>query len=299
MSCNVQRGLSEQIVRLHFWIVRVIYRASMSEQLHVMSGPLAGETLQLGDSEHTIGRDETNRIALADPAVSPVQCAITRTNLGLLLKDFDATNPTFVNGLPASDRILSNGDQIQIGSSLLVLSVTAPEENHTSHQAPISHTRTMPPLSLVMSREDVVTGGRSARHGAEEPALRDLHALIRISGAINAIRGLAALERPLLELIADVIPASRGAVLLSGERYTDLVSTAGWSRLPRSERPVQISQPLIDRVLHDAVGILSRRDAGDRETASSPGAGPSVLAAPLIAFDERIGAIVLEQDGSE
>src|SRR5262245_52506455 len=109
----------------------------MSARLHVMSGPLAGATLQLADCEHTIGRDETNRIALADPAVSPLHCTITRTDRGLLLKDFDSTNPTFVNGLPASDRILFNGDQIQIGGSLLVFSVMTPEESRESHCAPI------------------------------------------------------------------------------------------------------------------------------------------------------------------
>src|SRR5215510_6318832 len=155
----------------------------MSAHLHVVSGPLAGATLQLVDFEHTIGRDETNRIALADPAVSPVQCAITRTNLGLLLKDFDAANPTFVNGLPASDRILSNGDQIQIGGSLLVFSVTTPDENRASHRAPISHIDTLPPLTVVMTREDIVTGGPSTRHGAEAHVSRDLQALIRIGGA--------------------------------------------------------------------------------------------------------------------
>src|SRR5580765_3280360 len=132
----------------------------MSAHLHVMSGPLAGATLQLANCEHTIGRDEANRIALSDPAVSPVHCAITPTDGGVLLKDLDATNPTFVNGLPAGDRILSNGDQIQIGASLLVFSVTTPEENGASHRAPISHVDTLLPLSIVMSREDVVTGGR-------------------------------------------------------------------------------------------------------------------------------------------
>jgi transcriptional regulator with GAF, ATPase, and Fis domain len=56
---------------------------------------------------------------------------------------------------------------------------------------------------------------------------------------------------------------------------------------------------LIDRVLHDAVGILSRSAGDDAQTDSSPRAGFAVLAAPLVAFDERIGAILLEQDNVE
>jgi Nif-specific regulatory protein len=49
--------------------------------------------------------------------------------------------------------------------------------------------------------------------------------------------------------------------------------------------------------LHDAVGILSRPAADDEGASLS--VGQSILAVPLVAFDERIGAILLEQDDFE
>ena len=37
------------------------------------------------------------------------------------IRDVDPANPSFVNGLPASERTLEHGDRIRIGSSTFVL----------------------------------------------------------------------------------------------------------------------------------------------------------------------------------
>jgi Nif-specific regulatory protein len=130
-----------------------------------------------------------------------------------------------------------------------------------------------------MRREDALFTPH--RHDAPAERTRDdLAALIRINTVLNAVRGLAALERPLLELIADVIPADRGALLLARELGADAAPVASWSR---KGGPVPLDKVWLAPVLREAVGILSA----------------SRLAAPLIAFDIVIGAIVLESsDGS-
>src|SRR5262249_25440666 len=115
-----------------------------------------------------------------------------------------------------------------------------------------------------------------------------------ISAAISAIRGLVALERPLLELIADVVPASRGAVVLSGEHGIDSGSAVGWTRGSGAGRPGQVSRAIIDRVSSEAVGLLSTEPT---EGAHGSGGARTVLAAPLVAFEKVLGAIVLESDG--
>ena len=70
-----------------------------------------------------------------------------------------------------------------------------------------------PRAMIVMRREDVLIGGPSADDLPPERLERDLAGLMRVSAAISAVRGLAALERPLIELIAEVVPADRGAVI--------------------------------------------------------------------------------------
>jgi Nif-specific regulatory protein len=55
---------------------------------------------------------------------------------------------------------------------------------------------------------------------------------------------------------------------------------------------VQVSRPVVERVLRDVIGILTYEFPEGATTARS------VLAAPLVAFDKVLGAIVLEKDGA-
>jgi len=71
--------------------------------LKAIGGALAGVALPLAERDVSIGRDETNRIALADSTVSPRHCVLTCTPDQIAIRDLDPTNPSFVNGLPAED----------------------------------------------------------------------------------------------------------------------------------------------------------------------------------------------------
>jgi len=264
----------------------------MIASLKAIGGSLAGMALPLSERDVSIGRDETNRIALADSAVSARHCVITCAADQIAIRDLDPTNPSFVNGLPAGDRELNDGDQIQIGGSLFVLQLTGGDEPPAASTVNVDDASAAAPYSYILHREDVFASPRREQQDAADRLSRDLEALIRISGAINAIHGLVALERPLLELIADVVPASRGALVLSGDRPTEIASAAGWSRLPDEGRSVQVSRPVVERVLRDVIGILTYEFPEGATTARS------VLAAPLVAFDKVLGAIVLEKDGA-
>jgi transcriptional regulator with GAF, ATPase, and Fis domain len=264
----------------------------MFASLKAIGGSLAGVALPLSDRDVSIGRDETNRIALADSAVSARHCVITCAADQIAIRDLDPTNPSFVNGLPAGERALTDGDQLQIGGSLFVLQLTRGDEPPAASTVNVDDASASAPYSYILHREDVFASPRREQQDAADRLSRDLEALIRISGAINAIHGLVALERPLLELIADVVPASRGALVLSGDRPTEIASAAGWSRLPDEGRSVQVSRPVVERVLRDVIGILTYEFPEGATTARS------VLAAPLVAFDKVLGAIVLEKDGA-
>ncbi len=97
----------------------------MPTRLVAVAGPLAGNSMPLNEGETSIGRDETSDLAIADPNVSPRQCVLTSSQGEVRVRDCDPRNPTFVNGLPTGDRILHEGDEIQIGDSLLVFQLDA------------------------------------------------------------------------------------------------------------------------------------------------------------------------------
>jgi Nif-specific regulatory protein len=254
----------------------------MPAGLVAVAGPLAGSHLPLPTGETSIGREGSNALAIADPSVSPRHCVLVCADAGVTIRDVDPRNPTFVNGLPAGDRRLQDGDEIQIGDSLLVLRLGA-EPGHPSDPFRIEQALP-PPGMVVLRREDVLDPAASAHAASPERLARDLAMLMRTSAAINSVRGLVALERPIIELIADAVPASRGALLFAG----DSRSAVAWNG--PADGPIRVSGPVLDRVLSELVGILCAGDQSQRHL--------SVLAAPLVAFDHVIGAIVLESDGS-
>ena len=260
----------------------------MIPTLVARTGPARGAAFPLDRTETSVGRDAANCVVLADGSVSPRHCVVHCGHGQVTIHDLDPANPSFVNGLPASERPLEHGDRIRIGGSTFVLTsghvaadeVAVGEAGHPDGAGPRS--------MIVMRREDVLIGGPSADHLSPDRLERDLAGLMRVSAAISAVRGLAALERPLIELIAEVVPADRGAVILSGDPRRELVSALGCDRSPGSAATLRVSRPVIDRVLQEAVGVLAT--------------GPSacaVLAAPLVAFDKLLGAIYLESDSPD
>ena len=253
----------------------------MRAGLVAVAGPLAGSNLPLSPGETSIGRDGSNALAIADLSVSPRHCVMVCAEREVTIRDADRRNPTFVNGLPAGDRLLQDGDEIQIGDSLLVLRLDAGVERvwRTS-----GRWRKPPSRRPAWSSSAVRTSSNRPprlRASRRERLARDLATLMRTSAAINSVRGLVALERPIIELIADAVPASRGALLFAG----DSRSAIAWNG--STDRPLRVSGPVLDRVLHELVGVLCAGDEGPHL---------SVLAAPLVAFDHVIGAIVLEAD---
>ena len=267
----------------------------MTPRLIAVAGPLSGTPLPLTRSEISIGRDAANHLTLADPSVSPRHCVLACGDGRVAISDLDPDNPTFVNGLPAAgDRTLEEGDQIQIGASVFTLLLAETEAGTADDSVRVEDGPPLAPATIVMRREDVFADAPFHRTASADRLSRDLAVLIRASAAINAVRGLVALERPVIELIADVVPASRGALVLVGDRSTELVSAVGWRRGGGTGAAVPVSRPVVDRVLQDMVGILTHEaiDAGPPAHAAR-----SVLAAPLVAFDKLIGAIVLEADG--
>jgi hypothetical protein len=93
--------------------------------LHVIGGSCAGAEFSMDFSEVTIGREQDmNTFALPDPGISSHHATL-RWNSGVVtITDDNSTNGTSVGGVritPARPHPLQIGDQIQIGSTVMVV----------------------------------------------------------------------------------------------------------------------------------------------------------------------------------
>jgi catechol 2,3-dioxygenase-like lactoylglutathione lyase family enzyme len=78
-----------------------------------------GERVVLGPEPVTIGRLPESTIVVNDPNASRRHAEIRRVGNDVVVVDLDSTNGTRVNGATVTQRQLSDGDQIVIGTTVL------------------------------------------------------------------------------------------------------------------------------------------------------------------------------------
>src|SRR5439155_12090827 len=88
-----------------------------------------------------------------------------------------------------------------------------------------------------------------------ERVTRDLGALCKIGSRINLLRHTRELQHEILNSIFEVVPADRGAILLS-QGDEEFSSLYGRDREDES-KTVHVSRTVVDKVMTDGVALLS------------------------------------------
>ena len=70
---------------------------------------------------NVVGREGTCDIYVESKQVSRRHCLLQVTERGLLVKDLESTNGTFVNGIPLADGYINDGDRLSLGTYVLTL----------------------------------------------------------------------------------------------------------------------------------------------------------------------------------
>src|SRR5690242_15548824 len=83
-------------------------------------GPSRGRLVLLSETEVSVGRDETNSVAIDDAAVSKRHFTIRASGDRFQLTDLDSRNGTFVNGVLVRQRLLEDNDEIRAGASVFL-----------------------------------------------------------------------------------------------------------------------------------------------------------------------------------
>jgi Nif-specific regulatory protein len=260
----------------------------MYPRLAAIAGPLKGRTFTLIEDETSIGRESASQICLSDPSVSRRHCIVRREGELLKINDLESLNGTFVNDVPVKERYLEHGDRVRIGDhtfSFLLREGDVPSNSST----------------VLLDEGKIVTGANTLQvriADAFHLMARDLSALMKISTTINSVRGLEALQRQLLELIFEVVPADSGAILLIEDgQLAEFSSIFGLDRQSGPNRTVRVSRTITDRVLGEGISILSNdvQESVDFNAADSliTSRIQALLCVPLMLFEKPLGVIYL------
>jgi Nif-specific regulatory protein len=239
----------------------------MNPRLIAIAGELLGTTFAITDSV-SIGRDASNHLCLNHPSVSRMHCLIRGEGGLFKVIDLDSFNGTFVNGVPVKEQSLAHGDQLGVGDVLLLFLCQDEQAGDDSHRVQLDDGGLVTRSMIRLRREDALYLHPESLFVSDSHlsrAARNLKALLKISMAINSIRDLDTLQRQLLELLLEVVPAERAAILLSEEGTPDFVSAFGWNKSSGVSTTVRVSRTVAGQVMREGEAILSN-DIGEHDT---------------------------------
>ncbi|HWY19983.1 MAG TPA: sigma 54-interacting transcriptional regulator [Candidatus Acidoferrum sp.] len=273
----------------------------MRPRLLVLSGPLKDSTIPLSEDEITIGREPSNGIAIVDPSVSRKHCLLSAQNGRFRVRDLDSRNGTLVNGAGVEERWLQHGDEIAAGDSsfLFLLEDDLPpaasrvefEDVQATAETTIIHPRDVVYLQPDRLLRELPATSRVARN---------LNALLKISRIVHAIRDLNDLQGQLLDLIFEVVPAGRGAILLADREGQQFNSMFARMRQAGQTQLVKVSRTVARQVLEQGIAILGSDVPGSNELREVESLAASqvrsLLCVPLTVFQRVIGCIYLDSN---
>src|SRR5690349_5795045 len=258
----------------------------MPPRLAAISGKLKGAVFAIDDEPLVIGRETAAHLCIADASVSRRHSKIEKHDDSFVITDLESLNGTFVNDVPVRSRVLEHGDRVRIGDSQFLFLAHEGEAVSKSSDVNFEETKVVSG-STVQIRFDhaIYLMGR------------DLSALMKVSTTINSIRGLDDLLERLLELLFEVVPAQRGAIVLTNEGSFETNLVFGLDRAHGKDRAVTVSRTIVQQVLRDGVALLANDGVSEWTQASdsliSTGAH-SVMCVPLLLPERRLGVLYLD-----
>src|SRR5215217_3678704 len=259
---------------------------AMLPRLAAISGKLKGAIFAINEETLVIGRESAANLCIADASVSRRHSQIEKKESGFVLTDLESLNGTFVNDVPVKSRLLEHGDRVRIGDSQFVFLTHEGDAASKSSDVKLDEAQVISSSTVQIRFDDAIY-----------QMTRDLSALMKISTTINSIRGLDNLLERLLDLLFEVVPAERGAILLTDESSFETSVVFGLDRVYGKDEAVNVSRTIVQQVLRDGVALLANDAPSETALVTDSliaARTHSVMCVPLILFERKLGVIYLD-----
>lgn len=236
--------------------------------LLVIQGVDQGSRFEIGDVPVGIGRGVKNEFRIFDTEVSRQHAQVYTENGKFLVADRGSSNGTFVNGAPIRTHVLSNGDQIQCGRTVILFSnpEAIDDESHYIAQrvdflpedSPEDHSQIISAVRDDTDGSITIPGKVPPEPEAAERTLANLQALYRISEeAVSPSISLDQLLKRILDVTIDVVGANRGCILIRDLETGKIAPQAFSDRREDGGHVAKmpVSRSIVDYVLREERGV--------------------------------------------
>jgi Nif-specific regulatory protein len=249
-----------------------------------------------------VGRDVSNSLPVVDPSVSRRHCILRGERGSFRVQDLGSRNGTLVNGVAVQEHGLKHGDEIAIGHTLFLLLTEEEDLPPVVGRAELEdcpHTS----ATILLDPKEVVylqPARLQQELAGSSPLALNLNALLKISRIVHSIGDLEGLQGQLLDLIFEVVPASRGAILLMEREGQPGSAMFARMRPPAQGALIKVSRTVVNRVLEKGVSILgtdvpNHGDLRDIESLAESQVH-SLMCVPLTVLQRVMGCIYLDSN---
>ncbi len=241
--------------------------------LFVIRGNDQGVKLELDADRIGIGREASNTIQLHDQEVSRQHAELHRTGKKYLLVDLGSSNGTFVNGTRVKEHELASGDQVQMGSTLMLFTGAGDDSADLSHKIDIVTQQPPGDNSRIVRSMSQAEGSQILKLGSEATdspwlarARSNLQVMYRTALAVSHTLDIDQLLSRIMQLIFEWVEADRGCIMLVRPESQKLEPKVHMNRkgARRSDEKISISQTILDYVMEHNEGVLTSNAKEDQ-----------------------------------
>ncbi len=273
--------------------------------LLVIQGPDQGQRYEFTQDEITLGRGAVNDIQLHDTESSRRHAFLRWTETdGWRITDEGSSNGTFVNGTMIRKRTMKDGDQIQIGRSILVCHFTR-SNRKAADRVQLMGPENPADQSRIVSQSPSDVGQTfveetAARLSSSTAAGANLQLLYRISEeAVRPSGSLDEILQRILDLTLGAVGADRGCMLVADSK-TDRIEprvVAFRTGTDATER-IPLSTSIVEHVIRGGVAVRTTDARHDRRFEEAPSVLQSgireAMCVPMQGRYELMGVIYVD-----
>ncbi len=235
-----------------------------------------------------IGKLPENDIELKDNTVSRQHCQLQRAGKSYKLTDLKSTNGCIVNGHRAQNKILTVGDKITIGRTVISFLTVSKEESYrdSSDQK----------ISLVVPIDELVKAEMKPKLKSAEPSF--LASLTELGKSLIASQNIDDSFQKLGDLIFKFVHPEKIFIFYYDEKQNDIHLKYTYSLPGQKDDIVNISKTIALKAIHEKVAILSSNTRNDSRFDSSKSIFiygiTSAISVPIWAKDSIYGLLYVD-----
>jgi len=262
--------------------------------IRVKTGPNRGKLFEIRNAVISVGRDESQVIQVLDQGVSRNHAEIFRLGEMCFVRDLGSTNGTFVNDARVTEEALKAGDELMIGTTILVFEDRLPSVAGGGAAVDFDETGKIETTTVELKMDETPPVANRKVIGKEVQS-RNITLISQVGRIIRGERDLDGVFEKAVELVAGAVRANHGYVFLIDPQTQKPVPRAAVETEEGGER--KVSRMILNRVRETGMPLLTSDATLDDRFALSESIIlkkiKSVICVPVMIGERVVGFLYL------